>query len=133
VVDPRGVTDLTGVTLVDDKLGLVMLSDVAGDGVSFIAAGDAETATASYVVQESDLGTDIVNVATADSDQTEPDTDSATVTVPAPDSASDGGGGGGGGSCSMQTAGTSKADPTLPLLVLVALVYLGARRSRHAR
>ena len=58
---------------------------MAGDSVPFIAAGDSETATASYVVQASDLGTSIVNVATAGSDQTSTDTDTETVPVPTPE------------------------------------------------
>ena len=83
-VESTGTANLTDVTLSDDKLGPLTLSDVAGDGVGLIKAGASETATASYVVQASDLGTSIVNVATADSRQTEPDTDTETVVVNSP-------------------------------------------------
>jgi hypothetical protein len=83
-VENKGTANLTNVTLSDDKLGPLTLSDLAGDGVGLIKAGASETATASYVVKASDLGKTIINVATADSTQTGPDTDTETVVVPTP-------------------------------------------------
>ena len=84
VVENTGTANLTGVTVVDDLLGAATLSDVAGDGVGFLAVGAVETATLTYVIQASDLGTDIVNLAVADSDQSDPDDDTNTVPVPTP-------------------------------------------------
>jgi hypothetical protein len=146
--DPTGITDLTGVTLTDNMLGALALSDDAGDGIGNIAAGDEETATAAYLVQAEDAGTDIVNEATADSDQTEPVSDTAQISVaaagsdePPPDDGGDAdavvttssSGGGGGGGCSLQTARPATVDPAFPALLLGALVWLGGRRCRAAR
>ncbi|NND91100.1 MAG: DUF11 domain-containing protein, partial [Granulosicoccus sp.] len=81
-VENTGGANLTNVTVNDDKLGAATLSDVAGDGVGFLAAGDTETATLTYVIVAGDLGSSITNIATADSTQTDPDTDTNTVVVP---------------------------------------------------
>ena len=83
-VQNTGTANLTNVTVVDNPLGAATLSDVAGDGVGFLAVGDTETATLTYTIVATDLGTDIVNVATADSTQSDPDTDTNTVPVPSP-------------------------------------------------
>jgi hypothetical protein len=82
-VENNGTANLTGVTVEDDLLGAATLSDVAGDGVDFLAAGDIETAMLTYTILPTDIGTSIVNVATADSDQSDPDTDTNTIVIPA--------------------------------------------------
>ncbi len=50
-----GATNLTGVTVEDDLLGTVTLSDVAGDGVGYIALGGSDTGTLTYVILPSML------------------------------------------------------------------------------
>src|SRR5258708_28453092 len=45
-------SNLTNVALSDDLLGAQTLSDVAGNGVDFMAPGDVETATKDYVDQK---------------------------------------------------------------------------------
>ena len=78
-----GEANLTGVTVFDSLANsFLTLSDSAGDGVDFLAAGDSETAIFDYVVQESDLGTTISNTATADSVQTGSEEDTENVDVP---------------------------------------------------
>ncbi len=79
-----GATNLTGVTVVDDLLFDVALSDVAGDGVGFLAVGDSETGTLTYGVLQSDLGQTRVNIAEANSVQTDPETDTVTIVIPVP-------------------------------------------------
>ncbi|WP_157807187.1 DUF7507 domain-containing protein, partial [Algoriphagus formosus] len=74
-VENTGSAILTNVTVVDDKLGAVTLS------ATTLAPGETATGTLDYTVQESDLGTSIVNIATADSDQTGPETDTNTIPV----------------------------------------------------
>ncbi len=83
-VTNTGSATLTGVTVTDDLLGAAVLSDVGADGVGVLAPAAVETATLTYTIQASDLGTSIVNIATADSTQTPTTTDTNTVTVPAP-------------------------------------------------
>ena len=83
-VTNTGGANLTNVTVEDDLLGAATLSDVAVDGVGFLAAGDTETATLTHVVTTDDLGTTITNIATADSDQTGEDTDTNSIPVGAP-------------------------------------------------
>ena len=83
-VENTGSATLTGVTVVDDLLGAAVLSDVAGDGVGVLAVGATETATLTYTILASDLGTTITNIVTADSDQTGPDTDTNAIPVASP-------------------------------------------------
>ncbi len=83
-VTNTGSATLTGVTVTDDLLGAAVLSDVGADGVGVLAPAAVETATLTYTIQASDLGTSIVNIATADSDQTGPVTDTNTIIVPTP-------------------------------------------------
>ncbi len=85
IVNNTGNVDLTNVTVVDDRLGNVTLSDVANDSVDFLAVGDNETGTRDYVVNSSDLGNYINNTATADSDRTDPVIDSVSIQVPYPE------------------------------------------------
>jgi len=76
LVSNTGNVTLTGITLVDDKLGSITCPKTS------LAVGESMTCTASYTVQASDLSlTNLVNVATADSDQTNPGVDD-TVSIP---------------------------------------------------
>ena len=87
VVTNTGTANLTNVTVDDDKLGMVTLSDNAGDDINpatspFLAPGDSEMGMLEYVVgPEDDAATFITNVATADTVQTDPVTDTVTVPV----------------------------------------------------
>ena len=83
-VENTGTSTLTGVTVVDDLLGPVTLSDLAGDGVAILAPAAIESGTLTYVIQSSDFGTTITNVVVADSDQTDPVDDTNEVPVPTP-------------------------------------------------
>ena len=81
-VTNTGTANLTGVGVLDTPLGAITLTDVATNGVDFMAPGDVETGTAIYVVQTADLGGNIVNAVVASSDQA-PDAD-ASVSIPVP-------------------------------------------------
>ncbi len=77
-VTNTGTAILTGVTVVDDLLGSVTLSNTT------IAVGGSVTGTLTYTILASDLDSNIVNIATADSDQTGEDTSTNTIPVAAP-------------------------------------------------
>ena len=84
-VENTGDVTLSNVALVDDLEGTLVLSDVAGDGVTVLAVGDTETASSAHVVTQAefDAGT-LINIATADGDSplgvNVLDTDTQTVT-----------------------------------------------------
>jgi uncharacterized repeat protein (TIGR01451 family) len=84
-VENTGDVTLSNVALVDDLEGTLVLSDVAGDGVTVLAVGDTETASSAHVVTQAefDAGT-LINIATADGDSplgvNVRDTDTQTVT-----------------------------------------------------
>ena len=80
-VENTGDVTLSNVALVDDLEGTLVLSDVAGDGVTVLAVGDTETASSAHVVTQAefDAGT-LINIATADGDSPLQDTDTQTVT-----------------------------------------------------
>jgi uncharacterized repeat protein (TIGR01451 family) len=79
VITNEGNVTLTGVTLVDDKLGTITCPKTS------LVPGESMTCTATYTVQASDLSnSSLTNVATADSDQTGPDTDTVTIPVRPP-------------------------------------------------
>ncbi|ELS02129.1 conserved repeat protein, partial [Xenococcus sp. PCC 7305] len=63
---------------------VVITDDLTGDTSTpvTLAPGESDTLSISYTVQDSDLGTEIDNIGTADSDQTDPITDPEFVPVP---------------------------------------------------
>jgi len=76
-VTNSGNVTLTGVSVTDDKLGVITLDKTT------LAPGESASGTASYNVTQADIdaGNDIVNTATASSSQGASDQDSATVTI----------------------------------------------------
>src|SRR5678816_1588317 len=83
-VQNTGNQTLTGVTVADPFVSnLTRVADISGDGDNLLEVGEtwAYTATHAVTQAEIDAGTNIVNVATADSIQTDPDTDDAAVPV----------------------------------------------------
>ena len=76
-----GVTNLTNVTVVDNLITPTGGTTPCG----LLAPGDPCTLIGTYVVQASDLGTNIVNTATADSDQTDPTSDDEVTPVGSPE------------------------------------------------
>ena len=83
-VTNTGTANLTGVGVLDTPLGAITLSDVAGNNVDFMAPGDVETGTATYMVQASDLGGSIDNTVVASSDQAPNAEDDVSIDVPTP-------------------------------------------------
>ena len=83
-VENTGDATLTGVSVVDDLLGPVTLSDGGLDGVTTLAPAAIESGILTYVIESGDLGTTITNVVVADSDQTDPVDDTNDVAVPSP-------------------------------------------------
>ncbi|ELS05667.1 hypothetical protein Xen7305DRAFT_00054180, partial [Xenococcus sp. PCC 7305] len=77
--------DLTATNIGGANLTNVVISDdLTGDTSTpaTLAPGESDTLSVSYTVQESDLGTTIDNIGTADSDQTDPVEDPEAVDVP---------------------------------------------------
>ncbi|MCH8190426.1 MAG: DUF11 domain-containing protein [Chloroflexi bacterium] len=65
-VTNTGNVTLTGVTLADNVLGTITLSDDAGDGVGTLAPGDTESGSVNHTVTPADVnGGTLTNVATA--------------------------------------------------------------------
>ena len=85
LVMSTGSANLTNVSVIDPLPGLSAISCPGGNPIGFLAAGNSETCSATYVVTGADVATgSIDNTATADSDQTGPVDDSVTVPVPTP-------------------------------------------------
>ncbi|WP_158270365.1 DUF11 domain-containing protein [Limnohabitans sp. 2KL-17] len=82
-VQNTGNQTLTGVTVSDPFISdlTLVVSEATADGE--LDVGETWSYTATHVVLQSeiDAGSDIVNLATADSDQTGPDTDGASIPV----------------------------------------------------
>jgi gliding motility-associated-like protein/uncharacterized repeat protein (TIGR01451 family) len=76
-VTNNGNTNLTGITVSDDKLGAVVL------GSNSLSPGNNTQGTKTYTVSQSDInsGSDIVNVATVTTTEGPTDTDNATVGI----------------------------------------------------
>src|SRR5260221_269620 len=83
-VQNTGTQTLCGVAVVDPFVSnLTRIADITGDNDALVEVGEtwAYTATHAVTQAEIDAGTNIVNVATADSNETGPDTDDASVPV----------------------------------------------------
>ena len=89
-VSNAGDVPLTGITLSDDNFTPGDTNDdfsptlsTNGNGDAILDVGESWTYTATYTVAQADLddGSDLVNVATADSNETAPETDDAIVDV----------------------------------------------------
>jgi len=81
VVTNTGEANLTGIVVIDDRLGDITLE------VTSLAPGASITGTATYTVIQNDIdaGADIVNTATVATDQGVTASDGVTVTVDAPE------------------------------------------------
>ena len=76
-----GTANLTDVVVTDN-----LITPTGGTTpCALVVPGGTCTLIGTYVVQVSDLGTNIFNTATGDSDQTDPVTDDETVPVPSPE------------------------------------------------
>ena len=83
-VTNTGDVNLSGVTLVDDVEGTIILSDAALDGIGNLAVGDTETGSAAHLVTQAEFDagslTNIATVTGTDAEgQTVQDTDTQTV------------------------------------------------------
>jgi uncharacterized repeat protein (TIGR01451 family) len=82
-VSNTGNQTLTGVTVADPFISNLTLVADAASADGELDVGETWSYTASHVVTQAEIhaGSNIVNVATADSNQTDPDTDDASIPV----------------------------------------------------
>ena len=81
-----GNVTLTGVALEDDIEGVLLISDLSGDGATVLAAGDSETASSTHIVSQAEIDAgSLTNIATtvgtSPTGETVTDTDTQTVAL----------------------------------------------------